>query len=497
MKFQSTCPACGAPFEWQSSASVFAVCAHCHTGISRLMGVLESTGEVSHVLEDYSPLQVGSHGTWDGKPFTLVGRIQLAYDGGFWNEWFVRYANGSSGWLADASGQLAIMAKETVQGELPGPNRVTPGKQLHINGQAYIASDCRTARCVGAQGELPFAVSERWEGHMVDLRRADELLTLDYSDEPPALYRGTSVSLNGLGLEFLRDADSIKQSAGRLKGKLESLSCPSCGSSIKAIAGATFLGHCAQCGSTLDVTGKTAQLIEKGNSAHARTNHSFLRAGDTGVLNGKPWTVLGVVVQKSFADGEHYSWTDYLLYNPKSGFCWLSESHADGSWLLVHLLDTWPTELSSSLQGYQVASFELSDSYKSTVDKVWGSFNWRIHQGDTADCEEYRVKRASPAVPAGSLLVQETTTTEQTWSLCTPLKATLVATAFGKAKPVLPKKKLVAAEADEGFPLAGLLKLAAGAHGLVWLLAPTFAGLIIGLITLALLWVLTESEQFE
>lgn len=485
--FQSQCPACGAPVTLASSASSFAVCGYCHSSLSRDGESLEAIGTKSEVLEDYSPLQLGAAGHFGNRAFTVVGRIQMAYDGGFWNEWHVLYDDGSTGWLSDASGQYAMLRAQPVK-QPPAFDRLAPGRGTLIDDQPALVADKREARCVGAQGELPFPVSERWTARVVDLRIKRQLFTLDYSDAQPVLYAGTSVSLDALKMQLLRDEHTINESAGRLKGKLQALTCANCGATVKAVAGATHIAKCASCGSTLDVNGKTAQLIQKGQQAQARTRGAFLEPGDTGVLKGTPWTVLGVVAQVSSSSDGVYRWTDYLLLNAGRGFRWLSESE-EGEWSFVEVLDDWPVRTSATEVQLRSVRFQLDDTYTSRVDRVWGSFNWRIDAGAAAHCQEYVAAHSSPEIPRDSRLVCETTDHEQTWSICIPIARDAIVAAFGKRKekqarrhpPARESGRRAAAADEESADLAeNMLTIALFGHGVLWINEPSMFGLFLG-----------------
>ncbi|MGL1400171.1 DUF4178 domain-containing protein, partial [Vibrio parahaemolyticus] len=48
-------------------------------------------------------MQIGTSGFIEGQAFTVVGRIQLQYDGGLWNEWALQVGDGQQEWwLSDA-----------------------------------------------------------------------------------------------------------------------------------------------------------------------------------------------------------------------------------------------------------------------------------------------------------------------------------------------------------------------------------------------------------
>src|ERR1043165_6717676 len=97
-----SCPSCGAEVSFRSSASVMAVCEYCRSTLLKDAESVKDIGKMSEVLEDYSPIQINTSGVFQDRAFTVVGRIQLRYDAGFWNEWYVFFDDGTNGWLSDA-----------------------------------------------------------------------------------------------------------------------------------------------------------------------------------------------------------------------------------------------------------------------------------------------------------------------------------------------------------------------------------------------------------
>ena len=146
---QVTCPGCGAPVEFKSAAAVMSVCAFCKTTLLKDADSVRNIGKMSEVFEDYSPLQIGTSGQFAGRGFSLVGRIQLRYSEGFWNEWYTLFDDGSNGWLSDASGQYTLTFPQNAGATLPLFEKLIPGHVLHLGGQSYATSDVRRARCTG------------------------------------------------------------------------------------------------------------------------------------------------------------------------------------------------------------------------------------------------------------------------------------------------------------------------------------------------------------
>ena len=114
-----SCPSCGAEVHFRSHASVLAVCEYCHSTILKDADSVRDLGKMSAVLEDYTPIQIGTAGVHDGLHFTVVGRIQQRYRAGTWNEWYLLFADASPAWLGDSSGLDTLTRERSTQDALP------------------------------------------------------------------------------------------------------------------------------------------------------------------------------------------------------------------------------------------------------------------------------------------------------------------------------------------------------------------------------------------
>ena len=102
------CPSCGAQVQFKSAASAMAVCSFCRGTVLRDGASAENMGKLSEILDDYSPIQLGTTGAWKAKQFAVIGRLRLKYGDGAWNEWSIEFQDGTLGWLSDASGQFIV-----------------------------------------------------------------------------------------------------------------------------------------------------------------------------------------------------------------------------------------------------------------------------------------------------------------------------------------------------------------------------------------------------
>ncbi|MYN01220.1 DUF4178 domain-containing protein [Pseudoduganella sp. DS3] len=416
-----SCPSCGAEVNFRSHASVMAVCEYCNTRVLKEAGAVKDLGKISSVLEDYSPIQIGTSGVLGGRNFNVVGRIQLRYDAGMWNEWFIVFDDATSGWLGDASGQYTItMLRDPVK-QLPAFEELRAGQRYTLVGAPTMVADVRTAECIGGQGELPFKVGDGWQAKVADFRHGGNFFTVDYSDEgPPLLYTGVSVTLASMQCQLLRDDEEIRRTTGRYRGKLDALDCPNCGTQIKYLPGLTASLVCQSCQTQVDASSPKAEVIAKGER-HEKERFT-LPLGAKGKLGNQDFTVIGVMRR---ADDEGTGWTEYLLYGSRQGFTWLVET-ADG-WSRANVLDQWPTALGL---GAPVVTLDKADynklyDYNSVVTYAAGAFNWRVQVGDHTHVYEYKRQQV--------VLAAEATASEVGWSRSTPVAWDQLKAWFGDA----------------------------------------------------------------
>ena len=416
---QVACPGCGAPVEFKSAASVMVVCGYCKTTLLKDAESVKNLGKMSEVFEDYSPLQIGSSGVYGGRGFSLIGRIQLQYSAGYWNEWYLLFDDGGNGWLSDASGQYALTLEKRTSGALPLFEKLVPGTTLRVSGQLYTISDVRTARCTGGQGELPFKVGPGWEARVADFRAKDRFMTLDYSDPASArVYVGDGVDLGVLSVQLLRDPAQISDSAGRFRGKIAALKCPSCGAPLQAVTGITVQSLCPSCHAQIDTASSTAVVLAAG--AAVETAHFTLELGARTTLDGQSYTVLGAMRRRE-GDGSS-TWSEYLLYAPGKDFIWLVET--DEGWQRASVMNRWPDWDGAANASFADRVFTQRSSYEAIVVFAVGSFNWRVAVGDRTRVIEF--------ASHDTRLAAEITREEMTWSRSVPVPLDQVRAWFGE-----------------------------------------------------------------
>lgn len=434
--WRAACPNCGAPVEFRSAASVSAVCSYCHSTLLRDGEALRRIGQSAELFDDHTPLQLGTAGRYQGLAFTLVGRLQVAYAEGTWNEWHALFdggdeGNGRSGWLSEDNGRYVFAFDAPLEGEAPQPSSLVPGERRVVAGQGWQVASVVRARVLAAEGELPAAPRGEGEFTIADLRNErGEVATLDFGDPARVGWSiGRSVALAELALSGLRET-SEKTLAAR------GLSCPSCGTALEPKLSTTQSITCPQCKAVVDVSqGVGAELRHYAqNTSGADGLGPQIPLGSTGrlaIAGGAPldWQVVGTLERCDLpANGEDEQsfWREYLLYHRTAGFAFLVD--AEDGWSGVHTLTGVP-RVSGTQAEWQGAIFREQYTYNAKSTYVLGEFYWRLARDERVRVTDYNGTGAA----SRQRLSREQTASEVTWSHGETIDAVRIAEAFGIA----------------------------------------------------------------
>lgn len=469
--------------QFRATTSVLAVCAYCRSTVLKDAASVRDTGKMSDLLEDYSPVRIGTSGLWDKRAFTVIGRQQLRYAHGLWNEWHVIFPDGTTGWLGDFSGQYVMTVDAGVDAEAPAFEQVTPGLGRKADGTIFRAADIRRAEVIAGEGELPFAIAPGREAKVIDYRQGTRFMTLDWTDgPPPRRYLGNAVVLQDLRCQFLRTQEEITQTAGRYRGMTITLACPNCGSALQYNTGMATHVVCAACHADVECGGDTAVVL----AVHDEISNlsTTLTPGMAAEIDGARWTIIGVLRMRETDSGEQSVWTEYLLFNAKRGFQWLVES--DEGWDRVEVVDDWPHPFSDDSATWRGQTFEMRWRYGSEVVYAAGAFHWRVRVGDRTKLTAFQVGNRT--------LTQERNAAELVWTVSTRQSAKQVLGWFGAKRTVTPGLP-EAPEPSDSHPLTAIASVTSWmilvTNALVILLGilmGRMAPIVITAVALALLW---------
>lgn len=453
----ANCPSCGAAIAFKSGASIVLVCDYCRSVVARTDRALEDLGRVAEIVETGSPLQVGLRGAWRGIPFELTGRAQLGHEaGGIWDEWYATFANGWLGWLAEAQGRFYL----TFGQNITQSSAIPPFEHLHLGqtvpaipttASPLVVAEKGEARALGASGEIPYRLTPGQTYYYADLSGGGgAFATIDYSETPPLVFTGHEVTLADLGISAsigAREASARRVSAA-------TLNCPKCGGGLTLQApDRTERVTCPNCDSLLDVSQGKLSFFKALKTGKVEP---LIPIGSTGEFEGGQLTVIGFMQRSVEIEGTRYFWTEYLLYNPQTGFRWLVQS--DNHWSFVQPVPPGEALVYGQRARFRGQSFKIFQDARARVEYVRGEFYWKVEAGEQAWATDY--------VKAPLMLSKEVSRTveqkgknqiekgEINWSLGTYVPVREVEKTFNLKG--LPRPSMVAP--NQPFPHKGIYK---------------------------------------
>jgi ribosomal protein S27E len=414
--YRAACPGCGAPVEFRSAQSTHAVCAYCHSTVVRDGDTLARLGKMAELFDDHSPLALMAAGRWNGRAFTLVGRLQYRSGSGTWTEWNALFDDGTAGVLGEDNGAYVFSLPAAMQRAVPEAPQFRVGATTAIDGKAFSVASNDQVTLISAQGELPKLPPAGQAFAVVELRSADgEVLSIDYCAQPPEIFRGKAATLDELKLAGLQD-ESVKQERAR------QFNCPNCGAQVEVGLAASKSITCRACNSLIDLTQGTGGQLR--HAIQDEPVQPLIPLGTTGQLQGVQWEVVGFQHRLGHEPGdsdEQFGWSEYLLYNRKRGFIFLVDS--EEGWSVVKPTTGAPVMAAGGQNAsYLGTTYRLKESYEAHTDYVAGEFYWPVERGQKTSNRDF--------AKGTSLLSLEQTPTEVTWSSGSTIDSDAVAKAF-------------------------------------------------------------------
>nr|WP_228531008.1 MULTISPECIES: DUF4178 domain-containing protein [Myxococcaceae] len=405
------------------------VCEHCQAVVARKGEQLEARGRVAALVDTESPFRLGLSGTFRKVPFTLVGHLQKDFGAGPWDEWYLEFSDGRTGWLSESEGALHLSHFAGEEAEL-SLGTFRPGHRFVLQGERYVAEEVGRARTVSAAGQLPDDVDPSVESRYVDATGTEgRFATLDFGprDSAPEVFLGERVQLEQLGIPLSDLQPRVRKVA------LQQARCTQCNGPLELRApDRTKRVGCPYCGALLDAsTGRLSflQLLEKPKHAPP------VPLGSTGRLAGTEWVCIGYLVRSCRVEGTRYAWGEHLLFNRARGFSWLLVS--EGHW--SHLIPIPAGEVSvrrGSAAHYRGERYRAFSQVTAVTESVLGECYWEVQAGERAEATDY-------VAPPHSLS-EDATESEVTFSHGTYLTPAQVQQAFG-LKEKLPRPRGVGA----------------------------------------------------
>ena len=327
---KASCPSCGASVDIFNPGIIQFTCNYCNSVIHINPDGLKDSGKKSQLIASISGLAMDTMGTLLGKSFRVIGRVQYGWSSneetGEWDEWFIEYGD-QNAWLSEDMGVLRF-EKEISSFDID--RNIPVGETILVDKNEFLIMEKNRAKCIGAQGQLPFQVIPDEEYDFVDgVDTTGKItLTVEFDGDQPKAFSGSVIK----------------------KGEIKyEKSVSSAGSSSKSV-------NCKSCNAPLQLTGNIAEIQTIvcsycgafNNPAKGRRKDAglkidktladvfYLKHGAVGQIRDVEWHIAGRMRYDWVDEGERGYDLEYLLYNEKEGYAWLHEANGHYSLAKVH-----------------------------------------------------------------------------------------------------------------------------------------------------------------
>ena len=384
---QGSCPSCGTLIEFGLGASMARVCTACRATVVRTDRGLQDFGKIAALADTPSLIAVGDQGTLDGRSFEVLGRVQLDYGLGPWDEYYVAFDYGKEwGWLAYAQGRWYLTF---LVPNLPAPPReaIRVDEDVELPIGRFTVAEARNARVISAEGELPDPITPGELRVYADAYGAQNaFVTFDYgnSSEPSSVFAG----------KVLPDSHLTVVTPGprtARKVKTTQMQCPSCGGDVPKLheGRAERLG-CPYCGAVSDI--QTRSVVAQQEKLLQMPD---IPIGTSGTFESDSYLCLAYLRRSTDVEGETYGWEEYLLFSADKGYRWLVKDPETG-WSSVSFLNPAEIDRSSLPHAlrYSNQTFDAANKCLARVDYILGEVYWKCSIGETVSVADFKSGQA-------------------------------------------------------------------------------------------------------
>ena len=381
------CPNCSGPISIDNPGLLSVVCNYCNVIIYRDKSGLHA-GKQAILPETNARLSLHAKGLLKDKSFTVVGHVHVEYALGYWDEWYVRLAEGTYTWLIEKEREMALIERLPATAGLPSPSLLSIAQTVEIDpdyqdncNKRHVQLTVRgidTATFGGFAGQIDRKVLSKESFTFAELATPD-------GGRLGFIRQSVDESVEGwIGLP-LAHGDLSVQSNGKkenpvLEGSVRV--CAGCEAPLEAVGDGKLITQvCPYCGTQHDVSATQTRVLGKSDSA---VKAQFrLNIGDTAKFNDVSYEVCGRLIWSDNAKRHIFK---YLFYNSQKGYLWVEQA-LDHFVLLRPTLEAPTTNVARLYPGDEVIfggpDFRCHESGERVLVYVDGAIPWRLSQGYT------------------------------------------------------------------------------------------------------------------
>jgi hypothetical protein len=416
-----SCPSCGTVLTIDHESTVSLVCKRCHAVLEKRGNNLRQVGTAAVAVPTRTSLESGMDGAYQGTRFVITGHVQLSNEeGATWDEFYLGFADGECGWLAQAQGRLILSFRSPLPDGvvLPDFDELTLNQPLDLMKglHAVHVVEKSYARVEAASGQMPYVLQAGETYPYADFAAlSGAFASVDYSTDPPTLFVGREVTFDDLGMQAPKrergergTRQGVSSSPSGAPVASGQMRCTECGTDMEIRnPGRTERVTCVKCHALFDVTSGRPQFLGTQEEAPFQP---FAPLGAVGRFGGVDLTLIGAL-QRSTTDeeGTTWFWEEYLLSDEEGGYRWLVNS--EGHWNLFEPI-TGGAEIQPVVH-YGGRAYKFFQHGEARIRYLEGEFYWNAAVGQATYTADFV---APPYMLSAEFSSEDSTKGESNWT---------------------------------------------------------------------------------
>ncbi|HEX2536237.1 MAG TPA: DUF4178 domain-containing protein, partial [Chitinophagaceae bacterium] len=371
------CPSCGRALSFGHEHTNLKVCT-CGSVLYRSDDGTVVEKAVLGVQQGFEVITPGAGGSWNGEPFTVLGRVRAWIEEFVWNYWTIAFESGRIGYLGEGYGLYALYEPAE-----PGPNAAIKtngsraGDEVELFPKQYFLLE-RKYTCYKWEAE-----GEAWLPFLPDTFETMEFAATDGRRMELLRFRN---DIRFFNVHYTSFSDLKLTGLKAYANEGKKVSCRQCHSQVyvKTWPFAQSFA-CPACDSRYGASEGTIRKLNKRNQTDTGPG---LQIGATGILNGVPYEVIGYAL-KSESKAAEAQWKEYTLFHPTEGYAFLSEF--EGHYILARESGNAPVLNSGAATEmiYADEPYQLFNRYRYTLVNAKGEFPYNLFNDGDKDIREF------------------------------------------------------------------------------------------------------------
>lgn len=353
------------------------ICDYCKTAIYWDKESALRAGQKSMDLPDSPRFKVGATGKIKGRSFQVLGRLHYAHEKGTWNEWFIEMENGEIMWLTEDERELFLESPLELTSPPPPHSELTPGMRIKLNEKEGVIEEIGEARCLGGEGQIPVQAEVGAIYPYADGSSQDGTFSFGLEYDPAT---GKAAAFLGRIIDFKEGKPAAEETPVSKVGEI--IRCKSCGKPYEGPrVQTTGMVVCPACGAGLKLDEAEIQVVGQNKGKQPPFTLSI---GLPVTIEQIRYEVMGRLYYVEVDEGVQYGSMEYVLYNPETGYLWLSEEngHFTISRSMHMRIPMPPIPIAKMKVRVGDATFSIYETGELTLRWVDGALPWVAAVGE-------------------------------------------------------------------------------------------------------------------